>query len=142
MPLPGPSASLVAFAFPDKRCGVSVPSSGCVLEGVDYLLRALGVCSCNRSILENTLNRLGHIQPAAPQRGVERDHTMFVQPFDQLVRLVSRQIIPHQNYSWCGQLVERITAPEGLGKVFPRLFLRSLAALRLSFGRDFTTSSI
>jgi hypothetical protein len=59
-------------------------------------LRARGVAAGQRTADHDALDRFGHVQPGAAQRGVERHHPMGAQPANQLRRLVAGEIVPDE----------------------------------------------
>jgi hypothetical protein len=88
--------SLTAFAVPDKRRGLPVPVPGRLLEPSTDLSRALRLLPVERSPLEKALDRLGHVQPTAAQRGVERHDAVPAQPQHHLGRPVASEVVPNE----------------------------------------------
>src|SRR3954452_5873162 len=66
------SPPLPAPAVPDERRGLPVPGLRGLLEPGADLGRALRVLTVERAPLEDALDGLGHVQPAAAERRVER----------------------------------------------------------------------
>ena len=67
--LPSP---LPALAVPQEGCGMPVPRLGGLLEPGADLGRVLRMLAIERAALENALDGLSHVEPAAAERGVER----------------------------------------------------------------------
>src|SRR5215218_6216854 len=82
------SPALAAFAVPHKR--------GWLLKPASDLVWAMRMLPVERPALENTLDRLGHVEPAAAHRCIERHDAMRAQPHHELRRLVAGKIVPHQ----------------------------------------------
>jgi hypothetical protein len=91
-----PAAALPALAVPDKRRGLPVPVPGRLLEPGANLRRTLRLLPIQRPPLEQALDRFGHVQPTATQRGVERHDAVPAQPQHHLGRFVAGQVVPNQ----------------------------------------------
>jgi len=74
--LPTPLASELALAAPSERRRVGVPASGGRFEPVHDLLRGIWRLAFEGAADEDPLDRLGHVQPGAAQRGVQRHDAM------------------------------------------------------------------
>src|SRR3954451_10292698 len=74
------SPSLPALAVPEEGRGLPVPGLRGLLEPGANLRRALQVLAVERAPLENALNGLGHVQPAAAERGVKRHDAALAEP--------------------------------------------------------------
>src|SRR5947209_18279309 len=72
--------SLVALAVPDKGCGLAVPSLGGLLEPGADLGGRLGMLARQGAALEDALDGLGHVQPTAAERRIERHNAVLAQP--------------------------------------------------------------
>ena len=51
-----------------------------------------------RSTLQNPLDALGQVEPTASQRRVQGHNAVTKQPRDKLRRLVTRQVVEHQQH--------------------------------------------
>src|SRR3954447_24690241 len=69
---PGSSPPLPAFAIPDERSWLLVPAPRRLLKPASDLVWAVRVLPVQRAALEHALDRLGHVEPAAAHRRVER----------------------------------------------------------------------
>src|SRR5688572_12115641 len=87
------SSPLPAFAVPDKRGRLLIPALRGLLKPGPDLVGAVRMLPIQRAALENTLDRLRHIEPAAPHGGVKRHDALRAQPQHQLGRLVASQIV-------------------------------------------------
>src|SRR4051812_23395432 len=97
MTVTGPSPPpLPALAVPDERRGLPVPAPRRLLEPGADLGRAPRLLPLERPALEDALDRLGHVQPAAAQGRVERHDAVPAQPQHHLGRLVAGEVVPHQ----------------------------------------------
>ena len=101
MLIPAPlTPALPPFAIPDKRCGLAVPGLGRLLEPGADLRGSAWVLSIERAPFEDTLDGLGHVQPAATGRRVEWHDPMLAQPDYHLGLLQERHCIgdgPHHH---------------------------------------------
>src|SRR3954447_8354443 len=88
-PLPG-------LAVPGQRRGLLVPSAGRLLKPSPDLGRALRVLTIEGAALQDTLDRLGHVQPTAAERCVERHDAVPAQPEHHLGCLMPGEIVPYQ----------------------------------------------
>src|SRR3954452_25431679 len=68
----GSAPPLSAFAVPHKRGWLRIPGPRGLLKPAPDLLGAVWVLPVQRAALEHTLDRLGHVQPAAAHGRVER----------------------------------------------------------------------
>jgi hypothetical protein len=75
---------------------MDVPPACHRFEAVDNRLDILGMKTSQCPPLEQALDRLGPIQPTAPQRRVNRPNTVLKTPDQPSRGLVSSQIIQHQ----------------------------------------------
>src|SRR5690349_20454053 len=88
--------SLAALAVPDKGCELAVPGLGSLLEPSADLGGRLGMLARQGAALENTLDGLGHVQPTAAERRVERHDAVLAQPQYHFCALMTDEIVPHQ----------------------------------------------
>src|SRR5690349_1544648 len=88
--------SLAALAVPDKGCGLAVPGLGGLLEPSADLSGRLGMLARQRPALEDALDGLGHVQPTAAERRVERHDAVLAQPQHHVCALMTSDIVPHQ----------------------------------------------
>src|ERR671917_1988477 len=86
------SPPLPALAVPDERRGLPVPGPGGLLESGADLGRAPRVLAVERAALEDALDGLGHVQPAAAERRVERHEPGPAEPEHPLGRLVAGEV--------------------------------------------------
>src|SRR5947209_6607509 len=91
--------TLSALAVLYKRRWVLVPARYRLFQPLDDLLGALRALAGQGSAYQNTLHRLGHIQPGATQQGIERHDAMGKEPGDHRVTAMTCQIIPDENYA-------------------------------------------
>ncbi len=89
---------LPALAVPHEGCRLPVPSLGRRLEPGADLGRAWRLLAVERPALEEALDRLGHGQPAAGQGRVERHDAVPAQPEHHRRRLVTGELVPHQQH--------------------------------------------
>src|SRR5438132_491015 len=83
--LSGALASLEALAVPDERRGVGVPARDGLGEPGDQVVLGLGVVSVEGAADDGPLDGLGHVQPGAADRRVERHHGHHPQSQDDLI---------------------------------------------------------
>src|SRR5215218_1480009 len=80
----GASPALPAFAVPDKRGWLLIPGARGLLKPAPDLVWAVRVLSVQRAALENTLDQLRHVEPAAAHGCVERHDALRAQPQHQV----------------------------------------------------------
>src|SRR5881275_1472137 len=88
--------SLAALAVPDKRCGLAVPGLGSLLEPGADLSGRLRMLAPQGPALEDALDGLGHVQPTAAERRIERHDAVLAQPQHHVCAFMTGQIVPHQ----------------------------------------------
>src|SRR5215211_2903552 len=81
--------SLPALAVPEEGRGLPVPGLRGLLEPGADLGRAPRVLAVERAPLEDALDGLDHVQPAAAERRVEWHDAVPAQPGHHLGRLVA-----------------------------------------------------
>src|SRR3982750_1311939 len=86
------SPPLVTLAIPQEGRGLPVPGLRRLLEPGADLRRALRVLAVERAPLEDALDGLGHVQPAAAERRVERHDAVPAQPDHHLGALVAGEV--------------------------------------------------
>src|SRR3954452_13860152 len=96
--------SLVALAMPDKGCGLAVSGLGGLLEPSADLSGRLGMLARQGAALEDALNGLGHVQPTAAKRRIERHDAVLAQPYHHVGALMTGKIVAHQQQTQWGQL--------------------------------------
>jgi hypothetical protein len=101
-PLPGMVASQMPLATPRERRWGGIPAAGGLLEPGDNLLGRVRMLAIERAPFQDTLERLGHVEPAAAQRGVEHHDPVRKEPQHQLERMVAAQIVPDQQQAQGG----------------------------------------
>src|SRR3954454_16684998 len=90
MTVTGPSPTpLAALAVPDEGRGLPVPVAGRPLEPGADLGRAPRLLPVEIPALEDALDRLGHVHPAAAQGRAERHDAVPAQPRHHPGRLVA-----------------------------------------------------
>ncbi len=94
-----------SLASPDKGCRVLIPSSCCGFQPLNELCWIGGRLTCERAADEDALNGLGHVQPTACNRRIERHDALCHQPVHQFRGLVSTQIVQHEQHPQGGQLL-------------------------------------
>src|SRR4029450_8012584 len=87
---------LPALAIPEEGRGLPVPGTRGLLEPGADLGGALRVLPVGGATLEDALDGLGHVEPTAAERGVERHDAVPAQPEHHLGALVAAEIVPHQ----------------------------------------------
>ena len=98
------SPSLPAFAVPEEGCGLPVPGlRGLLKPGAD-LRRVLRVLAVERASLEDALDGLGHVQPAAPKWRVERHDAVLAEPNHHFGSLVAGEVVPDEEHAQRRQL--------------------------------------
>ena len=75
-PWSGALAALEALAVPDERSGGGVPARDRVVEPGDQVVLGLGLLSVEGAADDDPLDGLGHVQPGAADRRVERHHAV------------------------------------------------------------------
>src|SRR3954471_21248560 len=90
------SPSLPAFAVPEEGRGLPVPGLRRLLEPGADLRRVLRVLAVERAPLEDALDGLGHVQPAATERRVERHDAVLAEPDHHLGSLVASEVVPDE----------------------------------------------
>src|SRR5215208_7942151 len=98
-PLAAALASELALAGPDEGGGVGVPAARRRFEpGDDVARRSRGLAGqCTAD--EDALDRLGHVQPGAAERGIERHDAVGDQPQHERRGLVAAQIVEDQQHA-------------------------------------------
>src|SRR4249920_272869 len=98
MTLTAALASKLALAAPDERCRIGVPAARGRFEpahDVRWRVRRLPI---EGAADEDALDGLGHVQPGATQRRVQGHDAVRDQPEDERWRLVTAQIVEHQEH--------------------------------------------
>jgi len=121
-----------SFAAPLERSGGCVPAADGRGEPVLQVLGALGILTRQRPADYDALDRLGHVQPGAAQRGVERHHPMGAQPADHLRRLMAGEIVPNEQRAQGRQIGRQ---REGLRQACLPDRPRRAGRLRIELGR-------
>src|SRR3954463_7471269 len=98
------SPPLATLAMPQEGRGLPGPGLRRLLEPRADLRRALRVLAGERAPLEEALDGLGHVQPAAAERGVERHDAVLAEPDHHLGCLVTGEVVPHQEHEQWRQL--------------------------------------
>ena len=99
--------SLPTVAVPDKRRWVLVPGARGLFEPSADFGRGLWMLPRQGPALEDALDGLRHIQPAAAERGVERHHAVPAQPHHHVRTLMAGEVVPHQQQAQSGQMVRQ-----------------------------------
>src|SRR5204863_3595022 len=105
-------APLLAFATPDKRRGIRIPASYRLLQPADDLLCLLGMLASQSAPHDDALHGLGHIEPRASQRRIERHDAVAKKPGEQVVGEMACQIVPHQQDAQRWQPLVALMRPE------------------------------
>jgi len=90
---------LLSPATPDKRGRIGIPTPRRCLEPLNNRRHRPGIGPLKGPALDNALDRLGHIEPTAAQRGIQDENALLITPIHPLDGLVSGQIIHHQQQS-------------------------------------------
>jgi hypothetical protein len=110
--LSGALASLEARAVPNERSGGGVPAGDGVVEPGDQVVLGLRLLSVEGAADDDPLDGLGHVQPGAADRRVERHHAVVEQPADDRPAQVAGQVIPDQEHTeWRQGLGRLMTEP-------------------------------
>jgi hypothetical protein len=90
-----------------------VPGLRGLLEPGADLGRVLRVLAIKRAPLEDALDGLGHVQPAAAEWGVERHDAVLAEPEHHLGTLVAGEVVPDEEHAQRRQLgkVKRSVRP-------------------------------
>lgn len=112
MALPTALASEEALTTPDEGCGVGIPAACRGFEPVDDVVGGGWGLSIKGAADEDALDRLGHVQPGATERGVQRHDAMLDQPEDKARGLVAGQVVEDQQHPQ-GREVLRESEPDG-----------------------------
>ncbi len=104
-----------------------VPPSDGLLEPVDDLLSRLRMLTGEGATHDDALQRLGHIQPGARERRVERQNAVLQQPAHHLVGQVPREIVPDQDQPQGGSRLGTFIGPP---PVLPGLSQRMILGQR------------
>src|SRR3982751_1158255 len=113
------SPPLATLAIPQEGRGLPVPGLRRLLEPGADLRRALRMLAVERAPLEDALDGLGHVQPAAAERGVERHDAVLAEPDHHLGILVAGEVVPYQEQAQRRQF-------GGQGEAFRQAILPSL----------------
>src|SRR4051812_14817483 len=105
------SPPLPTFAVPHKRGWLLIPGPGGLLKPAPDLLGTVRMLSVERPALEHALDRLGHVEPAAAHRCVERHDPVRAQPQHQVGRLVAGEVVPYQQQPQRRQVVRQGEGP-------------------------------
>lgn len=89
-------APLSSFTIPDEWGRTQVASPCDRLQTVNDGLNILRMKVIKCAALKDALDRLGHVQPTASERGINRQNTMMKTPDEPVGIFVSGQIIHHQ----------------------------------------------
>src|SRR5215213_8616862 len=89
-------AAELALAVPGEGSRVGVPAARGRLEPVDDVVRGGRCLSGERATDEDALDRLGHVEPGAAQRGIQRHDAVLDQPQHQTRGLMAGQIVEDQ----------------------------------------------
>ena len=87
------------FAAPNERGRFAVPAFGRGFQGVDDLLRRFRRLAIQSTAHDNALDGFGHVEPGAAQGRVERHDALLDEPQDHVWRVVTGQIVPHQQHA-------------------------------------------
>src|SRR3954465_11323451 len=103
-PLSGALAAFEALTMPDERGWMGVPAGDGVVEPGDQVVLGLGLLSVECAADDDPLDGLGHVQPGAADRRVERHDAVLEEPADDGRAQVAGQVIPDQEQSerWQG----------------------------------------
>src|SRR3954454_11554565 len=82
--LAAPLTTEVALTVPGEGRGIGVPAARGRLEPVDDVVRGGRRLSVERATDEDALDRLGHVEPGAAQRRVQRHDAVLDQPQHQV----------------------------------------------------------
>src|SRR5688572_25395515 len=96
VPLTAALATEVALAGPLEWGGVGVPTARGGFEPVGDVVRGGGGLAGERTADEDALDRLGHVQPGAAERGVQRHDAVLDEPEHQTRGLVAAQVVEDQ----------------------------------------------
>jgi len=119
-----PSCGALAAPFEGRR--VAVPAARRRLQRGDDLRGRRRVRPLQGTALEDALDRLGHVQPAAAERRVERHDAVGAEPEDEGGRLVADEVVEHQEQAHWREFVR-----EGEGTLEARLPRRPGDPVRL-----------
>jgi hypothetical protein len=97
--LAAPLTTELALAAPDEGRRVGVPAAGGRFEPVDDVVRGGRRLPFEGAADEEALDRLGHVQPGAAQRGVQRHDAVSDQPEHERRGLVAAQIVEDQQHA-------------------------------------------
>src|SRR3954471_447300 len=92
----GVTAPLAPLAVPDKGGGLAVPGLSSLLEPSADLGGRLGMLARQGPALEDALDGLGHVEPTAAERRIERHNAVLAQPQHHFCTLMTGKIVPHQ----------------------------------------------
>src|SRR4051812_14857853 len=92
-------ASEQALAGPLEGCGIGVPAARGGFEPVDDVVWARRGLASECAADEDPLDRLGHVQPGAAERGIERHDAVLNQPEHEGRGLVAAEIVQDQEHS-------------------------------------------
>ena len=112
-PLSGALAALEALAVPDERSGVGIPARDRVVEPGNQVVLGRRLLSVEGAADDDPLDGLGHVQPGAADRRVERHDPMVEQPANDRPAQVAGQIVPDQEQAQWWQGLGRLVAEPG-----------------------------
>ena len=96
-PLAGAPASLLAFATPHEGSRLHIPAPNGGGQPGQHLRHALRELPVERAPGDDALNGLGHVQPRAPQRGIEKENASLPAPLHERGGLMTSQVVPDQD---------------------------------------------
>ena len=131
VPLAAPLAPEQALAGPDEGRGVGVPAARRRFKPVDDVVWGGRGLTGERPVDKDALDRLGHVQPGAAQRGVQWHDAVLNQPQHESWGLVAAEIVQDQQHPQGWQAFGQ-SEPDGESLLPP---LPDRAALRLGLRR-------
>lgn len=125
-----------AFAAPDEGSGIPIPSMRGCLDPINDLLGRLGILALQGAALEDSLDRLGHVEPTSAQGRVGRHNPVGKEPEHDGGGQVPLEIVPDEQHPQAGQRIgQRDAHGQSLLPAFPLPVIRDAIADGLWFGQ-------
>src|SRR5919202_2771026 len=103
----GPLAARLALATPFKWGRVRIPGASGGFQPVDHVLRRRGLLAIERTMHQDALDGLGHVQPRPAQRRVQAHHAVVEQPHHETGGVVAGQVVHDQQQAQRWQLIRQ-----------------------------------
>src|SRR5512135_1515362 len=89
----------MAFAAPSEWGGMPIPALDSVSEGLFEGLNGSIILTGKGATLNDTLDRLSHVEPRASRRRPEQEDAMLGTPLHQALAFMSGQIVQDEQHA-------------------------------------------